>query len=82
MRRRRTKTKILNKHSILLCLLLMSILLMGIGYSAINSITREIRGTVIAEQQNDVFITNVEYVSDVNADTSNSNITYYIGKFM
>ena len=76
------KTKRISKHSSILCLLLMSILLMGIGYAAINSITGEISGTVIAEQQNDVFITSVEYVSDVDADLGSSNITYYKGTYM
>ena len=76
------KTKMMSKHSSILCLLLMTILLMGIGYSAINSITGEISGTVIAEQQNDVFITSVEYVSDVDADLAGSNITYYKGTYM
>ena len=76
------KTKMISKHSLILCLLLMTILLMGIGYAAINSITGEISGTVIAEQQNDVFITSVEYVSDVDADLANSNIKYYKGTYM
>ena len=76
------KTKMMSKHSSILCLLLMTILLMGIGYSAINSITGEISGMVIAEQQNDVFITSVEYVSDVDADLAGSNITYYKGTYM
>ena len=76
------KTKMISKHSLILCLLLMTILLMGIGYAAINSITGEISGTIIAEQQNDVFITSVEYVSDVEADLASSNITYYKGTYM
>ena len=83
MRSRATrKTKMMSKHSSILCLLLMTILLMGIGYAAINAITGEISGTVIAEQQNDVFITSVEYVSDVDADLGSSNITYYKGTYM
>ena len=55
---------------------------MGIGYASINSITGEIEGTVIANVQNDVFITNVEYVSDVDANINTSKIEYYIGTMM
>ena len=55
---------------------------MGIGYASINSITGEIQGTVIAEVQSGVFITNVEYVSDVDANINTSKIEYYIGTMM
>ena len=55
---------------------------MGIGYASINSITGEIEGTVIANVQNDVFITNVEYVSDIDANINTSKIEYYIGTMM
>ena len=55
---------------------------MGIGYASINSITGEIEGTVIADVQNDVFITNIEYVSDVDANINTSKIEYYIGTMM
>lgn len=50
----------ISKNTLLLFLLLVAILIMGIGYSAINSITGEIKGTVIAKTQTGVFITNVE----------------------
>ena len=66
----------------LLLLLLASILFMGIGYSAINSITGEIDGIVIAEAQEGVFITNVEYVSNVDANLATSEIKYYEGTMM
>ena len=49
---------------------------MGIGYASINSITGEIEGTVIAEVQSGVFITNIEYVSDVDANINTSKIEY------
>ena len=55
---------------------------MGIGYASINSITGEIEGTVIAEVQSGVFITNIEYVSDVDANINTSKIEYYIGTMM
>ena len=72
----------LSRNILLLFLLLLSILLMGIGYASINSITGEIEGTVIADVQNDVFITNIEYVSDVDANINTSKIEYYIGTMM
>ena len=55
---------------------------MGIGYASINSITGEIEGTVIADVQSGVFITNIEYVSDVDANINTSKIEYYIGTMM
>ena len=72
----------ISKNTILLFILLLAILLMGIGYASINSITGEIEGTVIANVQNDVFITNVEYVSDIDANINTSKIEYYIGTMM
>lgn len=58
----------------LLFLLLLAILIMGIGYATINSITAEIQGKVIAEAQQGVFITNVEHVSNIGANLSESKI--------
>ena len=72
----------ISKNTILLFILLLAILLMGIGYASINSITGEIEGTVIADVQSGVFITNIEYVSDVDANINTSKIEYYIGTMM
>ena len=72
----------LSRNILLLFPILLAILLMGIGYASINSITGEIQGTVIAEVQSGVFITNVEYVSDVDANINTSKIEYYIGTMM
>ena len=72
----------LSRNILLLFLLLLSILLMGIGYASINSITGEIEVTVIADVQSGVFITNIEYVSDVDANINTSKIEYYIGTMM
>lgn len=47
--------------------------LMGIGFAQINT-SLEITGNVTAESQDDVFITDVNYVSNVGADLSNSKI--------
>lgn len=94
-KRRLKKVKSLNKNKggnsvksrvsrniLLLFLLLLAILLMGIGYAVINSVTGEIKGNVIANVQNDVFITNVEYVSDVDANLTISEIQSYKSSLM
>ena len=58
----------------LLFLLFMSMILMGIGYASIQSVTGEITGKASSKMQDGVFITNVEYVSDVDANKDSSNI--------
>ena len=55
---------------------------MGIGYSAIESVTGEIEGKVIAEAQNGIFIIDVEYVSDVDANKTSSKINNFLGTMM
>ena len=72
----------ISKNILWLFLLLASIVFMGIGYASINSITGEITGTVEAQVQEGVFITGVEYVSDVNANINTSEIKYYIGTML
>ena len=66
----------------LLFLLFMSMILMGIGYASIESITGEITGKASSKMQDGVFITNVEYVSDVDANKDSSNIELYSGTMM
>ena len=70
------------KNMILLAILLVAILIMGIGYASIESITGDIEGTAVAKVQEDVFITDVAYVSDVNASVSNSRINNFVGTMM
>ena len=71
-----------NKNMLLLFILFVTILLMSVGYASINSVTGDIEGTAIADAQEGVFITNIEYVSDVNSVTSNSRVNNYIGTVM
>ncbi len=47
---------------------------MGIGYAVVNSIIMDIEGTTIVKKQNGVYITSVEYVSDVSANVEKSSI--------
>ena len=67
---------------LLLLVLLFVIILMGIGYASIESITGEITGKVSSKMQDGVFITNVEYVSDVDANKDSSKIELYSGTMM
>lgn len=53
------------------------IIFLSVGYASINSITGEIQGTLVAEKQDGVFITDVVYDSNMNADISNSSINNY-----
>lgn len=72
----------INKNGILLLALVIATIFMGIGYSAINSITGDIKGKAIANNQNGVFITDVEYVSDIDANLNNSKIENFLGTMM
>lgn len=64
-------------NSIFPFLILLSTIFMGIGYASINSITSEIKATVIAKKQEGVFITDVIYNSDNNANLTTSKINNY-----
>ena len=72
----------INKNSILLLALVVATIFMGIGYSAINSITGDIKGKATANNQDGVFITDVEYVSDIDANLNNSKIENFLGTMM
>ena len=71
-----------SKQSLILFVLLGAILFIGIGYSAINSVTAEITGEITATTQNGVFITDVTYVSGIDANVDASNIEYYRGTML
>ena len=71
--------KQIKKRRLLLVLIIIGTMFIGIGYASINSITGEITGTVLAEVQSGVFITDVEYVSDIEADMNISRVENFIG---
>ena len=73
--------KFRTKNTLLLALVVATIF-MGIGYSAINSITGDIKGKATANNQDGVFITDVEYVSDIDANLNNSKIENFLGTMM
>lgn len=66
-----------NYYVIISIIILTSTIFMSIGYASINSIILDITGTASATAQGGVFITNVEYVSNNNADISSSTINNY-----
>ena len=74
--------KVRTKNTLLLLALLIATIFMGIGYSAINSITGDIKGKATANNQDGVFITDVEYVSDIDANLNNSKIENFLGTMM
>jgi len=55
-------------------MIVMSTLFMGIGYAALNSITLDISGNATAQNQNGVYITDIEYKNSTNADMENTKI--------
>jgi len=67
-----------NNTSKLLGLIIFLTLIMGIGYANITGIELSLSGVASASGQTGVVISNVTYLSNNNADVSNSNInTYY-----
>ena len=75
------KTKI-SKNMILLIIMFIAIMIMGIGYASIESVTGEIEGKVIADAQSGVFITEVEYISDIDANKASSTINNFLGTML
>ena len=51
---------------------------LSIGYAAINSITSEITGKAYAYKQTGIFITDVSYYSDLNANENNSKVKNFV----
>lgn len=69
-----SKKKVQKSNSwIFLLLICILTCFMGIGFASIN-IQLGITGEALAEAQTELFITDVNYVSDVNADLNNSKI--------
>ena len=68
----------INKNMLLLLAMLIATMIMGVGYASIEGITGEIEGKVIADAQEGVFITDVEYVSDIDANINNCKIDNFL----
>ncbi len=72
----------ISQNMMLLLLMVVATIVMGIGYASIESVTGEIEGKAIADAQSGVFITNVEYVSDVDANINNCKINNFLGTML
>lgn len=64
------------KRNIYPIIILIATLFMGIGYASVNSVLFDIKGTVQANLQDGVYITDVAYNNSVTADYENSKIIY------
>lgn len=67
----------LRLHFIILGFIIISTFFLSIGYATFESITLDINGQVTAVPQSDIYISNAEYSTNVNADTENSIIHQY-----
>lgn len=63
----------INKKSILI-MIIISTFLMSIGYASINSISFDVNGDLLVQAQDDVFITEVNYISNSSASVGESEI--------
>lgn len=77
MRKKINLENSITKSRVILFLFCLGTLFIGIGYSAINSITFNIGGTAIAKAQDGVFITNVNYISGNGTNKDDSKINRY-----
>lgn len=68
------KKTLVNVKKLFPMFILLATIFMGIGYASINSIILEFGGNANAKEIDGVYITEVNYVSDVNADVNNSRI--------
>ena len=72
----------ISKNMLLLIAILIATMIMGVGYASIEGITGEIEGKVVADAQEGVFITDVEYVSDIDANINNCQIDNFLGTML
>ena len=77
MKGRELQMKI-SKNMFLLIVILIAMMIMGIGYASIEGITGEIEGKVTANAQEGIIITDVENVSNVEANMENSKIKNFV----
>ena len=80
MKKRKNKVSLYKK--IFPILLVIATLSMSVGYTTVTGIDLDIAGSVDAEVYEGIFITDVSYDSNVDADTIESTINYYVGTVM
>lgn len=64
-------------HFIVLGFILISTLFLSIGYASLESITLDIKGEITAVPQSEIFITDVQYNTNVGANIDTSKIDQY-----
>ncbi len=74
MDRKNLKTIFSSAKKVFPLIILMVTILMGVGYASINSIIIGFNGEAVAKEIDGVYITEVDYLSDVNADLTTSKI--------
>lgn len=82
MKKKQTKAQKSNYQKYFPLVIFISILCMSVGYAIINSISLDISGEALAKEQTGVYITEVNYLSNNNADTSNSKIINAYGTLL
>ncbi len=68
------KIKLLQKSYVLIALLCVVVLILGIGYAQIASITLDVSGVATATPPRELFITDITYLSNNNSNPSLCNI--------
>lgn len=82
MKRVKKFRKAKSKNLILLYFVLVCLVFLSIGYAAITAITGNIEGTIYADAQDSVFIADVMYDSDIDANLEESKVLYYYGTML
>ena len=73
----KNKKRRLFQYKIFPVLIVIVTLFMGIGYAAVNSISLDITGRALAKGQSGIYITNVSYSENENANVNDSKINNY-----
>ncbi len=82
-RKKEIKKEVLVKNcTIFLALICLGLIFLSNGYAVITDLHLSLNGTAVAMAQNTVAISSVQYVSDNNADTTNSQINNFYGTMM
>ena len=71
------KNKFKFSNNLFIVLIVCITLFMGVGYAAVNSVTLDIDGKAIAKGQSGIYITDVTYYENVNADINKSTINSF-----
>lgn len=67
----------LRLHIVILVLIVISTFFLSVGYASLESITLDINGKVTAIPQSEIFISDIQYSTNVNADVEKSVIHQY-----